>query len=214
MGRKSDGYENYVADDLESSLDLLSEESSIEEEIILTKDKLKRLRETLIDRKKDFSKLYNRSKRNFPNGIFSVYVDAINSAKTIIGDKAKFKLPGHKPLITAKNDDDNGMHVNHDDVVKKKRKSCSVSKAGYKENNVKRTIIKSIQSRKLNEAKGKLNLLRKNDYGKDQKAMPIWNKDEPDKMIILSADKSSEKVIKIYKPVLTPNPFEDFMLRL
>lgn len=201
MGRKSEGHTNFVVDDMSASLDCLNDAYGIECEIEATKNRLKGLRERRLKDKRQMSKIYNRCERNFPKKMFGAYVDVVEEAQTILDSitKSYFQENEH-PVTMIGNAGERVSSM----LTAKRRKSPTKRSLGLKS-------IWNLELRKMKEKNG-LTGCGKASVG--EKAVPIWDKNKPGEIRIFSDGAMSQKVFEVYQPSYTPNPFEDFMMKM
>lgn len=192
---------------MSTSLDCLNETYEIENEINRAKIELKKLREKLLVKKTFLSKLYARSERNYPGDMFAAYEDVIKVAQGIISDVANFEVPDHKPvkLIKRGRSQKKSVNVLNDRPISER---CQFSK------DFKVKVSRMDWSLRLAEIKRKCNFSECSEAVVRKKSFPIWDKSEPNKITVFSPEEKKEKTFEIYKSVLTPNPFEDFMLKM
>lgn len=207
MGRISEGHENFVADDMSKSLDYLNEAFTIEREIAIIEKKLKDLKGSLLAKKRDSSKLYNKSKRNFPREMFDKYADVMREGQIIISNLAKVNVPKHRPLIA----------VTNSNVVDRKIDETSIEPIARRMRWSRRR--KELQRKEnwnliLKSAKAEVHSLESKIVKENEVILPVWNKNEPDKITIFTPNERSKEIFQVYNPGYSPNPFEDFMLKL
>lgn len=201
MGRKSEGHTNFVVDDMSASLDCLNHAYEIECEIEATETRLKGLREERVKNKKQMSKIYNRSKRNFPKRMFGTYVDVIEAAQMMLDGIAKSNVEENEHPVTMIG---NAEEKESSKLTTKRRRCPTKRSLG----------LKSIWNLGLRKVKEKNDLTERGKASVSGKAVPIWDKNKPGEIKISSDGAMSERVFEVYQPSYTPNPFEDFMMKM
>lgn len=205
MSRRSESKVNFVTDDMSASLDCLNEAYEIEKEIVSVKATLRVLREKLLIKKKYMSRLYNKSRRNFPNDMFTAYSDVVNEAQIAINDVAKFSCPSHQPLIVIKGKVSKEMEKVKNEVAKKRRRPSYC---------IERRCLKRLWNAKLDEIKSRIGIRKNETSNGTGKILPTWSKNDPKRIKIILPECGSEESFEVYKPNYSPNPFESFMLKM
>lgn len=86
MGRPSEGYKNFVVDDLNRMLKNIDSLNKIDDEITTGMMRLRMLRERRMWLRNDTIKLFKASKRNLPEEMFNGLENTVGKAVTVISD--------------------------------------------------------------------------------------------------------------------------------
>lgn len=119
----------------------------------------------------------------------------------MINSTAEFNVPGHKHLVTMR-DDTEGSESSK---LATKCRRCPIRRS---------SVLNSFWSSKLRRMERKTDLTECSRISTDEKVVPICDKKKPAEVRILRNDTLSEEIFQVYQPGYTPNPFEDFMMKM
>lgn len=209
MGRPSEGFVNFAANDMLSSLSYLNEAHEIENEIEDKKSELRALREKFARKKRDISKLFKRSERNFPSDMFEFYRNVMAQAQIHICDAAKLTCPKHKPVLDSENFLDKGKTTAVYRRRTRKYASSEISKICMK-----RSKLDDLEPWREGLASAGCLKVDETVDEADVEVYPLWSRDRPGEIVISAKNSTKVEVVKVYDPGYSPNPFEQYMRKI
>lgn len=197
MSRESEKCENLVLLTLHELTGLVKDLHSIDEQVDKSLYKLKSERLSRIKTKRIFKKKMSMCKRNYPGALFPRFCKCVSSVVTTMNDSYFVKSP---TLIRLEKEitlmcDRRKEAMKEPGSVRVKRKSCS-------SNTVRRMYDSKAVDRNMCNTRA------------DDRVFPVWHKENPDIIKVVSTDGKNERTVEVYKPSYFPNPFSDFMQRI
>lgn len=200
MGRVSEGHVNFSMAYIAESIDVINELEVIDEAISNVEFELKRLKLERTEKKKRFVYIFSTTKRTFPMLMFDEFYSVLDK---IISSLLNSSLNQHLSS--------NSLKLKMLIISKRKSLSAISSKRRKKRKGDELVLRKMMTSNLISLAKHNVGYT---SDAMEKRVLPIWDKNDPGTIKMLSPENDDVKVFNVYDPGYLSNPFSEFMMKL